>query len=407
MGFKKGKKREQMKRIYTIFIALIIVSYGVFPVAKALETNEHVYFVIVTPDSATAGQSFLTKIIAKDKYGRIISNYNKIGKNVEIITTGTGIIKPSLIPASSFKNGTATIECIYDKAEDFNIRVIEKPIPEEEIEEISNATRITIVIIVLFFIFVIAISILWYRERKVSPQKEFEPEAQEELVRKKLITHLDPRSSVSEAYRGLRTNILSFDIEKPIRTLLVTSALPGEGKTTVVTNLAITFANLGNKVLLVDAALRRPLIDKIFELDRTPGLVEILTGGLRWTEAMNSTGIDNLTLITSGKLPFNPSEILSSIKMKELIEEFKSQFDIILFDSSDVIGVTDPAVLGSKVDGVLLVVQTGKTQRETVLRAQSLLESARARILGYVLDQINTSIPAGFDRYLVRLEPKL
>ena len=259
----------------------------------------------------------------------------------------------------------------------------------------------------LLFLVVIVIGLVWHIREVFLLQKKLEAVEQEELFSQRLVTHLYPNSPAAEAYRILRTNIQSFDPARPVKALLVTSALPGEGRTTALANLAITFAQMGSRVLLVDSALRRPLIHNLFELDRFPGLTEILTSGVIWTAAVNNTEIENLSVITSGKLPANPSEILGSTKMGQIIEEFKSRFDIVLFDSSDAIGVTDSAVLGSKLDGVFLAVRARKTQRETVLKAQSLLGQARVRILGYVLNHINTAIPQWVNRYLELLEPKL
>ena len=270
----------------------------------------------------------------------------------------------------------------------------------------AAAHPVSLGMIIMLLVFGAGFFIMKLNDRGFMVAGEITPKQQEEIVRS-LIIQFDPRSSISEAYRILRTNILSVDKEKPIRTLLITSALPGEGKTTVASNLAVTLANAGSKVLLVDSALRNPLIHRIFELNAAPGLAEILGGGLLWTEAINSTEIKNLSIITSGKLPFNPSEILTSAKMKEIIENFKSRFDIILFDSPDVIGVTDSAVLGSIVDGILLVVHNKKTQRETVMHAQSLLESARGRVIGCILSKVNSSIPKWLGRYLNTGEPKL
>ena len=229
----------------------------------------------------------------------------------------------------------------------------------------------------------------------------------EETMKKSLIVQFDPHCAASEAYRTLRTNILSIKRKKNLKTLLVTSALSSEGKTTVTCNLAVTLAEAGSRVLLVDSALRNPMVHKVFDLNLDPGLTDILTNRLNWTELVHSTDIKNLSVITSGKMPFNPSETLSSPDMKQIIEGFNSKFDIVLFDSTDLMGVTDSIVLASMLDGVLLVVQTRKTQRETILQAQSLLENGRARIIGSLLTNVKTNIPQWFDRYLDLIQPAM
>jgi len=280
------------------------------------------------------------------------------------------------------------------------------PAPMPKLHRKFNVKLVSVAMIFLA-IFFAGSYMLWQKRMKDLVRKKIELERPWESVRKNLIAHLDPASSISEAYRSLRTNLLSIAKERPFKSLLITSALPNEGKTTVATNLAVTLANMGSKVLLVDSALRQPLIDRIFDLDIAPGLAEILTKGLYWTEVINSTNVENLSIITSGKLPHNPSEILGSKKMSDLIERFKSQFDIVLFDSHDVIGITDSAVLGSKVDGALLVVRSRKTQRETVLRAQAMLESARVMLLGCVLSVVNTAVPKKFNGIIEYLGPVL
>lgn len=204
----------------------------------------------------------------------------------------------------------------------------------------------------------------------------------------RLITHFEPKSHVSEAYRTLRTNIQFAKVDYPLKTLLVTSSSPKEGKSTTVANIAITLAQMGSNVLLVDADLRRPVLHSIFELDQKPGLTEVLMGTKEIEEAIKPTEVGNLSLVPSGPIPPNPSELLGSQVMQRLIEELKEEYDYLLFDSPPVIAVTDAAVLSSVVDGVILVIQAGKVSREAVLRAKSLLDNVAARIIGVVLNNI-------------------
>ena len=204
----------------------------------------------------------------------------------------------------------------------------------------------------------------------------------------RLITHFAPKSPISEAYRTFRTNIQYAQIEKPLKAILVTSPGPGEGKSTSIANLAITMAQMGSRVLLVDADLRRPILHSIFKIDRRVGLTNVLVGRAASDEAIFETEIENLYLMPCGTLPPNPSELLGSDSMKRLLHELKQKYDVILFDTPPVIAVTDAAVLASKVDGVILVVKSGQTDREAAFRASVLLKNVKTRLLGALLNGV-------------------
>ena len=198
-----------------------------------------------------------------------------------------------------------------------------------------------------------------------------------------LITLTDPRSPVSEAYRTLRTNLSFYSLDNPIRTLVVTSPATGEGKSTTVANLAVTMAQSGRRTILVDCDLRRPSLHTLFNLSSEPGLTNMV---LDETEApLQKTGVENLWLLASGPKPPNPADLLGTQKVDKVIEQLKAQADIVLFDAPPVIAVTDAAVLGAKVDGVLLVIQAGKTRRDHAERAKELLEKAKVRLVGATL----------------------
>jgi len=208
-------------------------------------------------------------------------------------------------------------------------------------------------------------------------------------IESRLVTHFAPKSPISEAYRTLRTNIQYAKVDRPIKTVLVTSAGPEEGKSTSVANLAITFAQMGTKTLLVDTDLRRPVLNGIFGLSRANGLTNMFVGKITIEEAIQETKIDNLHLVPSGTLPPNPSELLASDAMGKFLEEAASRFGIVLFDSPPVIPVTDAAVLSTKLDGVILVVKAGETRREALLRGRDLLENVNARVLGVMVNGVN------------------
>ena len=199
-----------------------------------------------------------------------------------------------------------------------------------------------------------------------------------------LITLTDPRSPASEAYRTLRTNLSFYSVDEPIRTLVVTSPAPDEGKSTTIANLAVTLAQGDNRTILVDCDLRRPSLHKIFGVNNERGLTTMVLeeAGEPFLEA---TPVENLWLIPSGPKPPNPADLLGSRRVDQVIASLSERADIVLIDAPPVIGVTDAAVLGAKVDGVLLVISAGNTRREHAERAKELLEKARVRIIGATL----------------------
>ena len=211
------------------------------------------------------------------------------------------------------------------------------------------------------------------------------------IIESRLVTHFDPKSPISEAYRTLRTNI-QFKTMRNGDTgsaILVSSSAPKEGKSTTVANLAITMAQMGSKTLLVDTDLRRPVIHSIFNQHKEKGLTNYLMGKLLFDEVIKDTIVDNLYLVTSGPLPPNPSELISSHEMKNFLEEARKKFDIILFDSPPVIAVTDAAIMSNMMDGLILVVQAHQTQKEAVKRAKALLDNVDAKIIGCLLNGVN------------------
>jgi len=204
-----------------------------------------------------------------------------------------------------------------------------------------------------------------------------------------LITLSDPRSPAAEAYRTLRTNLTFFAaLDRPVETLVVTSAAPGEGKSEVLANLAVTMAQSERRTLLVDADLRHPGLHELFGVPNDRGLTTMILE----EEALDDpplleVGVDDLLLVPSGPLPPNPADVLGSSKMEQVIGAFKERADVILFAAPPVVAVTDAAVLGTKVDGVLLVVAAGRTRREHAERAKELLKRVNVRIIGAVLNE--------------------
>lgn len=213
-----------------------------------------------------------------------------------------------------------------------------------------------------------------------------------------LITILEPRSPISEAYRTLRTNLDFASLDRALKTVVVTSAGVGEGKSTTLANLAVVSAQVGRKVILVGADLRRPRLHQIFGVDNEVGLTTMMMDdGALASPPLQDTAIEGLSLLPSGPLPPNPAELMGSRRMEEVIAALAEQGDQILFDTPPVVAVTDAAVLATKVDGVLLVVSAGKTRREFARTAVQRLEQINARLVGTVLT--NVRMGAGLKGY--------
>ena len=205
--------------------------------------------------------------------------------------------------------------------------------------------------------------------------------------RRRLITYEDPKSPISESYRSLRTNVTYASIDNSIKSLLISSPQPGEGKSTTTANLAIAFAQLEKRTLLVDADLRKPVQHNVFDQQRGPGLSEYLIGEISsLDEIVHATKIQNLFLITAGGLPPNPSELLGSTKMSNLIKELESTWDIVLLDSPPIVAVTDASMISAEIDAIAMVVKAGQTDKAAVDRALDIIENVKAPLIGAILN---------------------
>lgn len=214
-----------------------------------------------------------------------------------------------------------------------------------------------------------------------------------------LITQLNPRSPISEQYRTLRTNLEFSAVDEELKTILVTSSSPSEGKSMTTANLASVYAQQGKKVLLIDADLRKPTAHYTFRLDNLRGLSNVLVGESRLEEVINPSSIDHLEIISSGPIPPNPSELLGSNRMKALIEEARKLYDVILFDMPPVLAVTDAQILANFVDGSLLVIRSGQTENELAVKAKEALAPAKAKLLGTVLNDREKSRTTNYYYY--------
>jgi len=205
------------------------------------------------------------------------------------------------------------------------------------------------------------------------------------------VAHYEEGTPYAESFRKLRTQIEFKSIDTPLKTILCTSTRQEEGKTTVITNLGISFAQKGERVLIVDCDLRRPALHKNFATRRSPGLSDILVEDTAWQQVVQETEIPNLYILTSGERPRNPSELLGSARMKTLIQQFSAQFDRVLFDISSVLAVTDSAVLGPICDGVILTVKAMEVPRDYILQAIEMLNSVGSNMLGVALNGVKIS----------------
>ncbi len=221
-------------------------------------------------------------------------------------------------------------------------------------------------------------------------------------VDQRIITYFDPKALITEQYKILRTNVLSINKSNPPKILVVASSLHSEGKTITALNLAMTLAQSTQhpRVLLIDADLRRGRMAKYLGVKQKTGLSEILTDQAKPSEVLFNIDVENLTFISSGTIPSNPAELLSSDRMRKFLILMKSKFDHIIIDTPPVISVTDAGIVGAQSDGVLMVIQAGRTQRGIVKRASELLHQAHSKVLGHVLTNIEYHLPEYIYRYL-------
>ncbi|KIO68290.1 Tyrosine-protein kinase EpsD [Caldibacillus thermoamylovorans] len=201
-----------------------------------------------------------------------------------------------------------------------------------------------------------------------------------------LIAKKDPKSPITEQYRTIRTNIQYASVDQAIRSIVVTSSGPMEGKSTTTANLAVVFAQQGKKTLLIDADLRKPTAHYTFQLPNTVGLTSVLTKQVELMDAVYMTDVENLFVLTSGPIPPNPAELLASVSMEYLLKEAYNLYDFILFDTPPVLTVTDAQVLANLADGSILVTSSGTTDRDGAIKAKEILTSAQAKLLGAVLN---------------------
>lgn len=208
---------------------------------------------------------------------------------------------------------------------------------------------------------------------------------------RRLVVRSNPQSITTEQYRTIRTNI-NFSMPGPdTQTILFTSAAKEEGKSTTSCNMAIVFAEAGKRVLLVDADMRRPTLHHTFQMANKIGLSNLLLKKGRLQDTVRRSGVPGLDLLLCGQIPPNPAELLSTPALDDLLEEMKSKYDIVIIDSPPLLSVTDSKILANKCDATVLVVNTGKSEKDSVIKARDALVTSKAFIMGVVMNNYQMS----------------
>jgi len=210
-----------------------------------------------------------------------------------------------------------------------------------------------------------------------------------------LITYDDPSSMISEQFKTIRTNIQFSSAGDQLHSIMFTSSAPSEGKSTVSNNVAVTYADQGSKVILMDADLRRPTVHKTFSVSNRKGLSSYLAGNAELADIIQPTRLDNLFVISSGPIPPNPSELLTSDRMASLLDDLEKQSDLLIVDAPPVNTVTDAQLLGARVDGAILVVPQGIALKAGVRHAKLALETVHANILGAIMNRVTAQKSSG------------
>lgn len=210
-------------------------------------------------------------------------------------------------------------------------------------------------------------------------------------VGRKLVVLTNPHSITTEQYRTIRTNI-NFSMPGPdTQTILFTSASKEEGKSTTSCNMAVVYAEAGKRVLLIDADMRRPTLHHTFHMSNKVGLSNLLLNKGRFQDSVKESGVPGLDLLLCGQIPSNPAELLSSATLDTLMEEMKENYDLIIFDSPPLLSVTDSKILANKCDATVLVVNTGRSEKESITKARDALVTAKAFIIGVVMNNHEVS----------------
>ncbi|NIA23855.1 MAG: polysaccharide biosynthesis tyrosine autokinase, partial [Proteobacteria bacterium] len=218
-------------------------------------------------------------------------------------------------------------------------------------------------------------------------------------VKNKLITQYNPESPIAEAYRVIRTNLQFASIDNPLKSILVTGVQPEDGKTTTVCNIAITYANMGLNTVVVDTDLRKPQVHRMFGMENKSGISNYLIEKNRISDIVHKTNIKNLSIVPAGRIKGNFGEILNSEKMKKFIGSMREKFDIVLYDSPPVLSVADPLILGAQMDGIILVVRYGVTNKDAMMHVKKIISQHSTKLIGVLLNANRNYHSAGYKYY--------
>ena len=216
---------------------------------------------------------------------------------------------------------------------------------------------------------------------------------------KNLISLKNPKSRSAEAFRTLRTNIQFSSLDTELKSIVVTSSGSGEGKSTVMANLAITMAESGKRVILIDCDLRKPSIHKKMGVTNSVGLTNVLVQNIKKEDCMAESTVKNLFILTSGPIPPNPAELLGTKKMRDFIEDLKNEFDMVLIDAPPVLAVTDAQILSTIADGVIFVASYGEAQKNAMVDAKELIDKVGGKVIGIVFNKVPEAVSGYYGKY--------
>src|SRR5437667_4946739 len=321
----------------------------------------------------------------RDLYASLLGRLRETQISAALLTSNISVVDPAEIPAGPSrprKGLNLLIACVAGLAGGIGLAFLFEYLDTniKDTKEVESVLRVP------------ALGVVPSRaafERMLARRKALEagPGASTPFA---LVYHSELPSVFAEAFRNLRTSILYSTPERPPKTLMMTSLQPEDGKTSLVTNLAITLSQLGGSpVLLVDADMRRPMVHRVLNLEQTPGLSTYLTGQADLEQVIVPSGIPNLFVIPAGRIPVNPAELLASSRLREMIEALGQPFAYLLLDTGPIFGVSDATILAGQVEGVVLVLRHGRASRDAAQRAIRNLASVRARLLGVILNDVD------------------
>lgn len=326
------------------------------------------------------------------------------------------LVRPALEPTSPVRHSSQAMNVILGAVIGLIIGIMLVWLVETfdtsigAIEDVEEFTGVKVIGIVPF------LDVKEFKERVQEIRGE-EDVSKRDLERaSRMVAHFSPKSVQAESYRALRTNIQFMSFDQNLKIVAITSSSPQEGKTSSSINLAVTVAQAGQKVLLVDSDFRKPMIGRVFGVENSPGLSDVVLGNFEWREVvrgiadymtgrlsmdevMYTPGLDNLQIMTSGTITPNPSELMGALRIKEFFDQAREEFDLIIVDTAPVLSATEAAMLASKIDGFVLVYKVGQVKRGALKRAKDQLDNVRANVLGVVLNGLKAEFSADFDDF--------